>query len=124
MNRLLTLLLAAALLSACNTAVKPTPSPISTPEIAATPSLTATRPPTITPKPRPDVRTQAEAFLSAWKSDDYPAMYALLSAESQAALSLQALTDHMRGVAIEAALESIEYEILSVEETPPQAIAR
>ena len=124
MNRVLTLLLAAALLSACNTAVKPTPSPISTPEIAATPSLTATRPPTITPKPRPDVRTQAEAFLSAWKADDYPAMYALLSAESQAALSLQALTDHMRGVAIEAALESIEYEILSVEETPPQAIAR
>jgi penicillin-binding protein 2 len=51
-------------------------------------------------------------------------MYDLLAAESQAALSLQDFTNHMSGVAIEAALDSIEYEILSVEETPPQATAR
>jgi penicillin-binding protein 2 len=51
-------------------------------------------------------------------------MHALLSADSQAALSLEGLTNHMRGVGIEAALESIDYEILSVEEIPPQAFAR
>jgi penicillin-binding protein 2 len=51
-------------------------------------------------------------------------MYALLSAESQASFSLQDLANHMSGVAIEATLESIEYEILSVEETPPEATVR
>jgi len=124
MKRLLILLLAAALLSACKTAVTTTTSQTPTVELAATPSPTATPAPTLTATPRPDARARAEAFLSAWKADDYPAMYASLSAESQADLSLEDLTNHMRGVAIEAALESIEYEILSVEETAPQASAR
>ena len=124
MKRLLILLLAAVLLSACKTAATPTTSPTPSAELAATASPTATLAPTITPTPRPDARARAEAFLNAWKADDYPAMYALLSAESQAALSLEELTNHMRGVAIEAALESIDYEILSVEETAQQATAR
>ena len=124
MKRLLILLLAAVLLSACKTAATPTLSRTPTLELAASPPSTATLTPTITPTPRPDARARAEAFLSAWKADDYPAMYALLSTESQAALSLEDLTNHMSGVEIEAALESIDYEILSVEETGPQASAR
>ncbi len=105
MKRLLILLLAAALLSACKTAVTPTTSQTPTAERASTPSFTATLAPTITPTPRPGARARAEAFLSAWKADDYPAMYDLLSAKSQAALSLEELTNHLRGVSIEAALE-------------------
>jgi len=123
MKRLSILFLAAILLSACKTAATPTVGQTLTVE-PATPSPSATLPPTITPTPRPDARARAEAFLSAWQADDYTAMHALLSAESQAALTLEDLTNHMRGVAIEAALESIEYEILSVEESAPQATVR
>lgn len=124
MKQLLILLLAAALLSACSGSGSPTPSPTPTPGETATPTATFTPLPSLTPTPRPDARARADAFLSAWKANDYAAMHALLAAESQAALSLEDLTNHMLGVAIEAALESIEYEILSVEETSLQATAR
>jgi cell division protein FtsI/penicillin-binding protein 2 len=124
MKRLFVLILAAALLAACRPASAPPISPTPTAELAATPSPTTTPIPTVTPTPRPDARARAEAFLSAWQADDYSAMYDLLTAESQAAFSLEDLTNHMRGVAIEAALESIDYEIISVEESGAQADAR
>ncbi len=124
MRRIFVILLAAVLLSACKTAAGPEISPTPTAELVPTSTPTTTLTPTVTPTPRPDARARAEAFLFAWRADDYPAMYDLLSAESQAALSLEDLTNHMRGVAIEAALESIDYEILSVEEAGEQADAR
>jgi cell division protein FtsI/penicillin-binding protein 2 len=124
MKRLLLLLILAVLISACNTSASPTPSQTPTPELAATPSPTQSPTPTITPTPKPDARARADAFLAAWKADDYPAMYGMLSAESQAALTQDDLTNHMRGVAIEAALESIDYEIQSVQENGAQADAR
>ncbi len=124
MKRLLLLLFVAVLLAACNSGTTPNPSQTPTLEVAATPSPGPAATATITPTPRPDARSRAEDFLNAWKADDYAAMYALLSAESQATQTLEDLTNHMRGVAIEAALESIDYEILSVEEMESQADAR
>ena len=124
MKRLFVLILAAALLAACRTASAPSISPTPTAELAATASPTTTPIPTVTPTPRPDARARAEAFLSAWQADDYPAMYDLLNADSRATFSLEDLANHMRGVAIEAALESIDYEITSVEESGAQADAR
>ena len=124
MKRLFVLILAATLLAACRTASAPSISPTPTAELAATASPTTTPIPTVTPTPRPDARARAEAFLSAWQADDYPAMYDLLNADSRATFSLEDLANHMRGVAIEAALESIDYEITSVEESGAQADAR
>ncbi len=123
MKRLLILLILAALLAACK-AASPTPDQLPTPALLVTPTSSLAPTPTITPTPRPDARARAEAFLAAWQADDYPAMYDMLAAESRSALSLDDLTNHMRGVAIEAALESIDYQILSVEEDASQATAR
>ena len=124
MKKIFILLIFVVLLAACKSGTAPSESQTPTVEMAATPSPNPTATATITPTPKPDPRSQAEAFLTAWKADDYPGMYDLLSAESRAALSLEDLTNHMSGVAIEAALESIDTEILSVEETAEQADAR
>ena len=121
MRRFLFLVLVAALLAACHTA-SPTPDQLPTPALLATSSPTPS--PSPSPTPRPEARARAQAFLAAWKAEDYPAMYEMLAAESQAALSLEDLANHMRGVAIEAALESIDYAILSVEENASQATVR
>lgn len=123
MKRLPILLILAALLAACK-AASPTPDQLPTPALLVNPTSSLAPTPTITPTPLPDARARAEAFLAAWQADDYPAMYNMLAAESRSALSLEDLTNHMRGVAIEAALESIDYQILSVEEDASQATAR
>ena len=69
----------------------------------------------------PDAKTAAQSYLDAWKSDDYSAMYKMLTSVSQDALSEQEFVQHYKGVAIEAALKDIEYEILSVLVNPESA---
>jgi penicillin-binding protein 2 len=60
-----------------------------------------------------DPSETAQAYLGAWKAGDYAAMHALLTTNSQETISLEQLTDHYKGVAAEAALDALDYEILS-----------
>jgi len=69
----------------------------------------------------PDVRAVGVAYLDAWKSEDYPTMYALLTSISKDAISAQEFEEHYKGIAIEAALSDINYEILSVLVNPEAA---
>ena len=69
----------------------------------------------------PDARPVARAYLDAWRTDDYPAMYALLTSISKDALEEEEFTKHYRGVAAEMALSSLEYEILSALVRNPQS---
>jgi cell division protein FtsI/penicillin-binding protein 2 len=97
-----------------------TNAPASTPTIGITPDATATIQADL---PDPIVRTtqipQAEAaavaYLDAWTADDTQTMYSLLSAESQNALTQETFQQKYEGVANEAALKEVRYEILSDE---------
>ena len=59
------------------------------------------------------VESVAQEFLDAWQDQDYPAMYGMLTSLSQNAISLEQFIDHYQGVAEEAALKQVDYEILS-----------
>jgi len=61
----------------------------------------------------PEVKAAAHDYLDAWKANDFPSMYRMLSSVSQDAISLDNFTKHYRGVASEAALTGLDYEILS-----------
>lgn len=67
-----------------------------------------------TPPQVSDVQSVAQAFLDGWQEADYAAMYALLSETSQAAISEEEFHEHYLGVAIEAAMEKVDYQILSM----------
>lgn len=69
----------------------------------------------------PDAKSAAEAFLSAWKKEDYTAMYALLNPAAQSATSAEAFTTRYQAVANEAALSGIDYEVLSAQTSPRSA---
>lgn len=80
-NRILTFLLALFLLAACNGK--------STPDAALlTPTPTLPGPfVAITSAPPPDPAATVDAFLQAWKVEDYATMYSLLAFESQQAVA-------------------------------------
>jgi penicillin-binding protein 2 len=86
------------------------------------PSFTPTASPTITPTASPgevnvrvtsvpDPKSAASAYLDAWKAEDYPAMYALLTNVSQAAITQEDFVQHYQGVFTEAALSGLDYEL-------------
>ena len=62
---------------------------------------------------RAETETAAKAYLDAWQREDYDSMYSLLTPLSQDAISKDEFLKHYRGVAAEAALSSIDYEVLS-----------
>jgi len=59
------------------------------------------------------VKSAASKFLNDWKQDDYAGMYALLTSISQDAISEGEFSDHFSGIAAEAALKDLDYEIQS-----------
>lgn len=69
----------------------------------------------------PDPEAAVRAYLGAWKVDDYTTMYNALTSISQDAISEEEFTRHYRSVAIEAALNDIDYEILSSLRDPTSA---
>ena len=69
----------------------------------------------------PDAKQVVQRYLEAWKSEDYAAMYALLTSLSHDALSQGEFTQHYTSVMVEAALESVDYEIMSVLVNPDTA---
>jgi penicillin-binding protein 2 len=99
-------------------------TPMPTGSLTASPAVTGIVPqlqPTADPA---EVKAVAQAYLDAWKTDDYAAMYPLLTSVSQDALSAEEFSNHYSGVAVEAALDGIEYEILSVLAGPEQSQVR
>jgi penicillin-binding protein 2 len=89
-----------------------------TPTPEATPTL---GPPGIITTRAPDVKAAARTYLDAWKAEDYAEMYSLLTSVSQDAISEEDFINHYRGVAVEAALDGMDYEILSSLTDPNQA---
>ncbi len=71
-----------------------------------------------------EVKSVAQAYLDAWKREDYAGMYPLLTAVSQDAIRAEEFTHHYDSVAVEAALGGIDYEILSVLVNPDKAQVR
>jgi len=63
--------------------------------------------------PVPDADVAVRAYLDAWQESNYANMYALLTSESQTAISVEDFSERYHRVAVEAALSSVDYEILS-----------
>lgn len=89
-----------------------------TPTLNTTPSLA---PVDISVTKVPDAAATARAFLDAWKANNYSSMYQYLTTISQDAISEEEFTKHYRGIASEAALSGIDYNILSSLVANPQS---
>ena len=111
--RLLFFVLLAFILIGCSqsTPIVQTPTVI----ISPTPTLPG---PQVETTSVPDPRVAAEAYLNHWKAEEYPAMYAMLTAVSQDAINETDFTARYQGVANEAALSSWDYEVLSSLKNP------
>ena len=69
--------------------------------------------PGVTTIPAPDPDTIARDFLDAWKSNDYPVMYGMLTALAQDGLSLEEFTDRYEEIHRTAALTGVDTQIIS-----------
>ena len=69
----------------------------------------------------PDVEQAAIEFMDSWKSSDFTAMYSLLSSDSQAGIAEEDFVRTYHDFAVELALETLEYRILSSFIDPSQA---
>jgi penicillin-binding protein 2 len=86
-----------------------------TQEVPAEATDTAEPPTPIPPSPTPipDPEDTTKAYLDAWKGDDYASMYALLTGISKDAISEEEFTERYKKLLAEAAVSTIEYDILS-----------
>ena len=107
--------LAGMLLSSCTPVTRSvTPASTAVPTASlAEPSVQTTR--------APDVQGTAQAYLDAWKQEEYAAMYGLLTPISQDAITQEEFEKYYRDVEAEAALSSWDYEILSSLTNPRSA---
>ena len=84
---------------------------------------------TASPLPSPQVEVThlpgpegtVKAFLDAWAAGDYPAMYSLLTSMSQDAVSEDDFVAYVQNLAEEAALQGVDYELLSTLTEPGSA---
>lgn len=116
MRRMLTIFIVVWLvLAACTPATQvPTATPTDEPTpTLAEPSVQTTRP--------PDVQAAAQAYLDAWKQEDYASMYNLLTPISRDAITAEEFEKFYRDVIAEAALSSWDTEILSSLTNPRSA---
>jgi penicillin-binding protein 2 len=86
------------------------PSPTIQPSPDLPPSLST---PIVVTTQAPDPEPAARAYLQAWNSEDYSRMYASLTEVSKDALTEEEFTARYRNIAAEAALSSIDTQILS-----------
>ena len=70
------------------------------------------------------VNAVAQKYLDAWKREDYGTMYSLLTTLSQDAIHAEEFNKQYQSIAVEAALSSVDYEILSVMVNPDTAQVR
>lgn len=90
------------------------PEATATPAVTLTPSPSPTLPqPGVRTTPAPDAEVAARAYLEAWQADDYEGMYAMLTGVSKDAITLEDFTKRYRDVANQAALDQVDFEILS-----------
>lgn len=89
---------------------QPQPSLESTLTPSASPTLSM---PGVHTTQAPDAESAAQTFLRAWESEDYDAMYTLLTSVSKDAINVEELTQRYRQVMTEAALSHVEAFILS-----------
>lgn len=92
-------------LVACNGGTNPV-----TPTIAQTPTLSQ---PGINTTQAPDVNRTVRRYLDAWQNEDYALMYSMLTSLSRDALSEEEFEAVYSEVAAEAALSSLDTQILS-----------
>jgi len=107
MKRRILLLLTLIILVGCNKSTSdgsPTAGDTPTPGLA-TPVVQTTQ--------VPDVEAAAVNYLESWRNADFSGMYALLNSESQAGISEEDFVQLYHDVAVELAMESLEYSILS-----------
>ncbi len=98
-------------LAACNSIA---PVATETPSPAATETLEPTLPsPGEKTTSPPDPGQTVQAYLDAWKADDYASMYNMLTTISKDAITEEEFTDWYTSVATEIALSEVEYDILS-----------
>jgi penicillin-binding protein 2 len=99
---------------ACNTQ-EPEPSETPIIETPIQPTDTTSPPSPIPPTatPIPDPNDTIRTYLDAWKADDYSKMYNQLTTISKDAITADEFTEKYKKVLAEAAVSSIEYEILS-----------
>ncbi len=78
-------------------------------------------PPGVQTTQAPDVEQAAIEFLEYWKSSDYQSMYSMLSSASQVEITEEDFSQIYHDVAVELAMESLDYSILSSFVDPGQA---
>ena len=71
----------------------------------------------------PDAESSARRFLQAWVQEDYESMYSMLTPASQEGITPEAFSKRYQDVANEAALNQLDFELLSTESSPPDAQA-
>ncbi|HQK03634.1 MAG TPA: penicillin-binding transpeptidase domain-containing protein [Anaerolineaceae bacterium] len=92
----------------------PGASPTPTPEAGLpTPVLVLTQ--------APDVEKEAQAYLDAWKSEDYEGMYARLSKLTRDALTLEDFIKQHKNAAVAMTMQEINYAVLSSMVRPTSA---
>lgn len=90
--------------------------------VSPTPEPSPTLPdPNVRTTPAPDAEVAARQYLETWKSDEYEAMYAMLTALSRDAIDLETFSKRYRDVATQAALQGISFEIRSSLTNPRSA---
>lgn len=89
-----------------------------TEEFTPTPGLAT---PVVQTTQTPDVEITAVDFLNSWKESDFQAMYELLNPASQALISEEEFSQLYHDFAVELALETLDYRILSSFIDPTQA---
>ena len=89
-----------------------------TEEFTPTPGLAT---PVVQTTQTPDVEITAVDFLNSWKESDFQAMYELLNPASQALISGEEFSQLYHDFAVELALETLDYRILSSFIDPTQA---
>ncbi|HPH96436.1 MAG TPA: penicillin-binding transpeptidase domain-containing protein [Anaerolineaceae bacterium] len=98
--------------------IQPTATLTPQPEPTLTPTL---RNPVVNVTRVPDPQTAATDFLTAWKNEDYAAMYGMLTRLSQDAITAEDFEKNYRDTAIKMTLQSIEPQILSAQTHPASA---
>ncbi|MGB2954329.1 MAG: NTF2-like N-terminal transpeptidase domain-containing protein, partial [Anaerolineales bacterium] len=114
MKRNLSLFLLLIFLVGCN---KSNPEGTQT-ENTPTPGLAT---PVVQTTQAPDVETAAMDYMNSWKENDFLSMYSQLSPESQLQISEEDFSQLYGDLAVELALETLEYSILSSFIDPTQA---
>lgn len=112
-TRYLFLIVLSAILIGCNSSISQTP----TSTVTVLPASTLPGPEVETTAV-PDPERIAKTYLTHWKAEEYPEMYALLTKVSQDAISEADFTARYQNVTNEAALSSWDTEVLSSLKNP------